>query len=290
MALNSNQLKDKSVREAYEKAVDEKKPMVGSKDVAKIIQAAMDGKKVTRKERRDILLILKEAPMTTEAKSKLKDFAYTRFAYLGPNESTSIAKIVGNTTYTQFINFTFGENSYVPSDYAYIAKKIRDCEIDVYTYNYSEDVSKETFGIYNSLEDELYVADLRGDRTPIQRSSTIIHEATHAIQDKQNKALQVQHAEAGAHIAQAIMLLTIGGGSTDMLYGRLKQPGISDAASKVYNSGNSKHRGVLDKSDRTKALEVIKKSKAYGSRSENRTAMDTEWYSFFESLAYKLGI
>jgi hypothetical protein len=42
MALKPNQLKDKSIREAYRKAVDEKKQIVGLKDVANIIRAAMD--------------------------------------------------------------------------------------------------------------------------------------------------------------------------------------------------------------------------------------------------------
>ena len=38
--------------------------------------------------------------------------------------------------------------------------------------------------------------------------STLIHEATHVIQDKLNRTLRRWDAEAAAHIAQAVMLLS----------------------------------------------------------------------------------
>jgi hypothetical protein len=292
MALKPNQLKDKSIREAYRKAIDEKKPIVGLKDVANIIRAAMDGKVITKTERRDILLIIKESPMTTESRSKLQDFMHTRFKYQSPTakECKDIARVLEDTNHTRFINFSFGDNDYVTTDYAYIAQKVLNGDIDVYTYSYSEDTSSPKHGVYNSLADELYIADLLDSRTELQRYSTIIHEATHAIQDKQNKSLLVRQAEAAAHIAQAIMLLQVGAGSTKLLYSRLKEPGIRDAALKIYNTKSGKRRAVLTENEQSKALEVIDKSKAYGGRSKNRTAMDAEWYSFFETLAYKLGV
>lgn len=293
MTLHPSELRDASVREAYAKAYDPKRPShpLDARDISRILRAALDAKKVTRRERRDLQKILNFAILSSKAESKLNEFCARRLRYARGNQRSAVANIIAHSDSVRYIDFEIDGIRYVPSDYAYIAKKVANDDIDVYLFNYQEDrdVQGKVFGLYNSLEDELYVADLQGERSAVQRRSTIIHEATHAIQDKKNTGLKVREAEAAAHIAQAIMLITVAGGSDRLLYSRLKQAGIRKAAFKVYNEG-AKQRGRLSKAERDEAKEVIDASNFYGPKSKNKTAMDAEWYSFFETLAYELNL
>lgn len=284
-ALQPEKLRDRSIRAAYLDFFDPDLPekKMGTGTVLKIIRAALDKKRVSKTEKNDLKRILSDVPLTDKARDKLEEFSARTITHLKGKRKLAIAEIISDPSLTRKIKFKFGPNHYKPADYGYIAQLVRDDDIDVFTYRYDEDTGfSKSYGLYSSGEDDLFVADLRGSRTTIQRWSTIIHEATHAIQDKQNKSILVRTAEAGAHIAQAVMLMTMDAGGVKDLYGRLKKPGILNAARKVY-AGES-----LTAADAEAARTVIDQSSYYGSKSHKLTSMDAEWYSYFETLAYWL--
>ncbi|WP_425617373.1 hypothetical protein NA78x_001048 [Anatilimnocola sp. NA78] len=276
MSLDANKLKDASIRDAYKKAGKK----INGSEMATIIRAALDKKVVSANEKTDLRKILEHADLTDKARERVDEFLSRSFKLLKGAARKKVVQTIygaGNVKRICFRDPVHGVH-YEPRHYEEIASLIADDDIDVWEYEVAEGYTgKKPLGYYNSSDDNLFIRKV--NRTALQRQSTIVHEATHAIQDKSNVKLPRRDAEAAAHVAQAVMLLTVDP-TEESLYHRLKRPNILGAARKVLTA---KKISVLTEKDFKKMHEDL--ADAYENDTMN---FDSEWYSFFESLAFHL--
>lgn len=187
----------------------------------------LSGKKSIKKKNHDDLVLLmarcdiEAANLLCKKIFKMKNNGLERLA------SDSIEKRVVNTIVkgAKHINFTSPTDSsirYTPNAYYDISRMIsRWGSVEVW------EMFRSAYGSYTSRKDRLFYR--KSNRPPRQRQSTVIHEATHVIQDwqgyrtKWGVRTRIDY-ETDAHIAQTIFLLKTNGD----LYGRL--PGCRDAA------------------------------------------------------------
>ena len=274
MSLNPDQLKSKKIRQAYESAGEK----INAAEMAKIVKAAVNQKKVSATAKADLKLILSKGKLTDLAKEKVKEFLRDNKQLVGTGLKKVVETIYGFANVEKIV-FRDPINGlhYEPKHYKYIAGLVSDNDIDVWQYTKE---GSSALGSYVSSADNLFIS-VGQHKTDLQRQSTIVHEATHAIQDKTNVQITRWDAEAAAHIAQAVMLLTHKSDGS-LLYNRLKKPAIRNAAEKVLEK---KKISALTEKDFKATYEVLKV--AYPTN--DKRPFDSEWYSFFEQLAFFLG-
>jgi hypothetical protein len=278
MSLAPSRLKDSSIREAYEDAGSQ----INAKEMANIIRAALDKKRISPQEKRDLKKILLHGNLTDKAREKVNEFLSRDIKYLRGNARKRVVETIYGSGNVKRICFRDPINGlhYEPRHFEQIASLVSSDDIDVWEYTVSDEYEgKKPLGYYVSSDDNLFISKGRHANNT-QRNSTIVHEATHAIQDKTNVQLTRWDAEAAAHIAQAIMLLTLKPDGSE-LYNRLAKPAIRQAAEKVLEK---KAITALTEKDWKKTYKALKK--AYPTN--DKVKFDNEWYSFFEKLAFHL--
>jgi hypothetical protein len=118
---------------------------------------------------------------------------------------------LGHATIGKIMFKSPGTNiSYSPGDYRAVADIIRDELIDVFEIRIGELMRMDNeVAFFVSGVDNLFVYKRR---TPQEMTFSIVHEATHVIQEKRSSGDQIQYTEADAFLAQAIALLTLNSG------------------------------------------------------------------------------
>jgi hypothetical protein len=240
-------IQDKSIRAAFRAAG----ATINRDEAEAIWRAALDVEKGDRKkgqvikdgridkgEKAALLEILAKGRFEPGAKAWLQTQIAARAAQtkakskdrrLKGAELRAVARVVSGQGNVQNIRFTDPEYgiSYVPGKYKAVAEMIRGGEIAVYEYAYEEDALKgngdQALGLYRSAGNRLSIQQKGQRNFPVRYESTLVHEATHAIQDMTGLRMHRHALEAAAHIAQAVMLLTNGHRDGSALYNdRLK--------------------------------------------------------------------
>lgn len=287
MSLKASQLKDSSIRAAYEKAGK----VITKGEVSSIINAALDKKKVSNTEKNDLTKILKKANLDEEAQAEIKKWLNRSIRFLKGEEKEKVAATVRKSKNVSRIMFKDPLNGvhYEMRHYQEIAELISDDDIDVWEYS-AINKKDGTKGMYMSNSDNFFIGKgLHGPEgdpgAGEKRESTIIHEATHAIQDKTNVKLWRLDAEAAAHIAQAVMLLSIKADESLLYNEKLKHAAIKTAAKRVLEK--KKISAISDKEFKAAAASLLETSNYKNDK--NKLNFDSEWYSFFEGLSFALG-
>jgi hypothetical protein len=119
---------------------------------------------------------------------------------------------LGHATIGKIMFKSPGTNiSYSPGDYRAVADVIRDELIDVYEIRIGELMRMDNeVAFFVSGAENLFVYKRR---TPREMALSIVHEATHVIQEKRSSGDLIQFLEADAFLAQAITLLTFNSGN-----------------------------------------------------------------------------
>jgi hypothetical protein len=132
-----------------------------------------------------------------------KDSAEKHGVQKGDKKRTAVAATLNKFANRGFTGFSVrhGGNkfTYQPKHYLKVAQLIKEAEIDVVFFD-SESGRNGSFSPKNN------VIRILSGRSELARQSTVIHEATHAIQDLHNLPGTVDEWEVGAHIAQGMSL------------------------------------------------------------------------------------
>lgn len=224
MSLAANQLADPSIREAYKEALKNNR-VISKDEIQAIIEAARDSVRtrrhgsvddvITETEARDLEKIRDFALLSFTARDELNQFIKDREKERDPSkrrklteeESNRVAGTLRELGAKVAFEDPVFKVQYNSENYNKIASRIRSGDVTVYVYEYIADdfYAGRARGLYNSGKNNLSYTNQKEFR---RTWSTILHEATHGIQDIViNQNMRVWHAEAMAHLAQAICII-----------------------------------------------------------------------------------
>jgi hypothetical protein len=217
-------LRDSRIRRAFWRAITRRAEDAHSSpdhlepfEVARIFGVATDHRTINRDERHDLELILNEAGLDHAAHSRLQGLM-DRWASALPNLSPPlsgrdrerVAAVLENDDNVGRIVFASPGTQmfYQPNMYHAVARLIRDGEMAVYTFHCgsgaeAEALGERTGGRWRSGQNEIFVPEAELGSGPF-RARTIVHEATHILQDFSNYHLRQDQYESDAYIAGAV--------------------------------------------------------------------------------------
>ena len=232
MSLAATDIKDEKIRAAYISATQSSSrsgATITLSEVRKIFNVALDkensGFKVSASEKDDLVKILTEVlhqdakmspTMKNEIRVKLSKLdEKVNYKRLSKRESKKYVEVLKGG-YIRGIDFGINNRHYAPSFYPRVARLIEHGNIELWGYyaaSNEEVFTDSPLGLYQSGKNVLSV-QLNRQKLGY---STLVHEATHAIQDMWDMKADVYEVESAAHIAQGIFLRAIG----EPLYDRL---------------------------------------------------------------------
>lgn len=267
---------DRKILEVFTQETGRGERKITRAEAKRIAYAARDGRQVTEREDACLQTILGYQGITPEAKRYLHRFARMSRAYRGERdiwpmsdtlERQKIQVIQGASRIP--VQFTLPDKPYRVykfETFNRIAKLLSAGLITLFRYK------GKSHGVYHSKADCL-MFDYHG-REAHEKNATIIHEATHAVQDVLDWDGDRGHTEAASHLTQAVWLRVHG----KPLEGRLAQPGIGDIARQI-------HQHIASVRDRNQVLTFRISSTGYqGIRKVLKTA-----YRIEEPAAKKSG-
>jgi hypothetical protein len=219
------------------------------KEVKYIAGAARDGGSVNDREAQCLREILRYKGITDEAKQYLRRYLRMSLVYRGERDVMPMSdQFEANSTQVIEsasripVQFTLPDEPFNVYKFSYlslIAKLLREGAITQFGY------SGKSHGVYISKRDCLMIDYVEG-RPNYLVHSTLVHEATHGVQDVFDWDADRGHSEAAAHLAQAVWLLFQG----KPLSGRLAKPEFADLANAIYNSAASvQGKGTITTAD-----------------------------------------
>lgn len=219
-------LRDARIRRAFWRAVTSRgqrdHPRLGQDyldvmEVRRIFGVAADHRIVNADELHDLDEIVANARFAPGALARLQRYLSDRREHL-PNvseplsgrERNRLASILEDSSNVGRIAFVSPGTHmfYEPNSYRAIGRLIREGSITVYTFHCGtpgeqEALAERVGGRWHSNSNQMYVPEaiLGGGA---RRVRTIVHEATHAVQDFNNFRLRQDQYEADAYIAGAV--------------------------------------------------------------------------------------
>jgi hypothetical protein len=218
------QLRDGRIQRAFWRAVtrraeDESLPPdhLEPFEVARIFGVAADHRTINQDERHDLELILNHAGLDHAAEARLRGLM-EHWASTLPNLSPPltgrarerVADVLENEDNVGRIVFSSPGTRmfYQPTMYHAVARLIRRGRIAVHTFYCgsgaeAEALGERTGGRWRSGQNEMFVPESEAGFGAV-RCRTIVHEATHILQDFSNYYLRQDQYEADAYIAGAV--------------------------------------------------------------------------------------
>lgn len=172
-----------------------------------------------------------------------------------------------------------GRFVYKSDHYWKISQLIGAGDIDLISYDYAGDTDvlrSRARGVHNSNKNHISI-----NRSNRFWKSTLVHEATHAIQDWYNIDGKVGDWEVAAHLAQAVRIIKVSGGTSQLAKAskRLAQDPLRKTATAIVKSS-----GVYDvcKDDQAAILTVIREGGYGGKVDKNREQSIFDASNFIE--------
>jgi hypothetical protein len=186
----------------------------------------LDRRTINEDEAHDLTEILDHASFGPDAERTLQRFIDERSRGLpnlsGPlagRERRRVADVLEDEGNIRSITFTSPGTHlfYLPDNYRVVADMIREGDVQVFTFYAGYGTEEEAIGdspngSWRSSTNEMFVPEHLFSRRHL-RAKTIVHEATHVIQDLNNRRLRRDRYEADAFIAGEIAFLRSGGDS-----------------------------------------------------------------------------